>query len=116
VENADPGGRPLVQVTASSTYATAEWVGEVTWEATVATDPPRVVSRTPVGYAIETRGSGAERGVARAGQLGITGHLPGGWRLATMDLGGRNLATQAIVLPVPAGSMPSGWELLHRFR
>ena len=81
------------------------------WEATVATDPPRVVSRTPVGYTLKQRAGG----VARSGQLAITGHLPGAWRLATVDVSGRNLATQAIVLPVPAGSMPSGWELLHRF-
>ena len=102
-------GRGSLVVGYVAGYATDSWSGDVEWRARIATDPPRVIGRTPVSF----QTVGKEPGDSGKGIM-LTRLTAETLAVHTLEEHGSSVSTRSARIPLGAGKVLSGARLLEQ--
>jgi hypothetical protein len=101
-------GRGALVVSYVSAYGTDTWSGDLEWRAQIASDPPRVIGRTPVSYRKQRHDGPEGKGIMLTRLTGDT------LSVTTLEESKSGVATQALRIVLGAGKVLSGVKLLEQ--
>ena len=104
------GHAAQVRIRYSTTLGTYRWMGSVDWEGVIAGDPPRLLSRVPLGFEQITD----EESQGRAGTLIMTARSAKSISLGTLEQFDWGFATRAISVPVARNGALDAVRMLDR--